>query len=72
MSAPPARAPKAPSAIRPATALAATQINSPLVGAMATVARGKAAPAAKVAADVNAAWTGRAVVKLEMPNSSRA
>ena len=33
---------------------------------------GKTAPTAKVAAEVRAAWTGRAVVWSEMPSSSRA
>ena len=34
--------------------------------------RGNAAPMAKVPAEANAAWTGRAVDMSEMPSSSRA
>jgi hypothetical protein len=44
-----------PRTARPTTALAETQIRRPSVGAIATAARGRTAPAAKVAADVRAA-----------------
>jgi hypothetical protein len=43
-----------------------------LAGETSTINRGMAAPTANVAAEVSAAWTGRAVVISEIPSSSRA
>ena len=39
---------------------------------MKTIANGSDAPTEKVAADVSAAWTGRAALISESPSSSRA
>ena len=41
-------------------------------GATTTMSKGMAAPAENDAAEVNAAWMGRAVVISEIPSSSRA
>jgi hypothetical protein len=45
---------------------------SALAGDTTTMSKGMAAPTENVAADVNAACTGRAVVISEIPSSSRA
>ena len=43
-----------------------------MAGTAATASSGSAAPTAKLAADVIAAWIGRALSVSEMPSSSRA
>ena len=72
IGAPPARAPTPPSRARNSREAIDTVRTSRLSGTMAASASGRAAPTAKVAAEVRAAWIGRAVVKSEMPSSSRA
>lgn len=51
---------------------AETRYTTRFAGETAATSSGKAAPDEKVAADVSAAWIGRAVVNSEMPSSSRA
>jgi hypothetical protein len=70
--APPALAPMAPSSARNASDAKETVVTSIDAGDTMTMGSGIAAPAAKVAADVKAAWIGRAVVISEIPSSSRA
>ena len=60
MPAPPMRAPSAPRTPRQISDIAKTAGASTACGARIAVSSGTAAPAAKVAADVSAAWIGRA------------
>ena len=69
--APPRRAPTAPSAARKTNEARKTAGINALCGKMKTTSKGSAAPAAKVAAEVSAACTGRAVLISEIPSSSR-
>ena len=50
----------------------ATTGTSRPAGDTSTISSGMAAPTVKVAAEVSAAWIGRAVVASEIPSSSRA
>src|SRR5205814_6796962 len=68
--APPARAARAPSNPRNAREELATMGTSLAGGVRTTITSGKDAPIAKVAADVSAACTGRAVKAAETPSSS--
>ena len=71
-SAPRAFAPTAPNSARNRSDASETATTRKGAGVMNTISKGSAAPIANVAAEVNAAWTGRAVVISEMPSSSRA
>src|SRR5512143_2639445 len=66
--APPARAAREPNRVRNRSELPATIQRSAESGTSRTIKRGMAAPTAKVAADANAAWIGRAVIVSEMPS----
>ena len=68
--APPALAPIAPKSERKTSEATDTIGTKMLAGETSTINRGMAAPTANVAADVSAAWTGRAVVICEIPSSS--
>ena len=70
--APPALAPIAPRRARNPKDAADTMGTSAFAGDTTTMIKGMAAPTANVAAEVNAACTGRAVVISEIPSSSRA
>src|ERR1700722_17625627 len=70
--APPAPAANAPKRARNTSDVPGTTIIKPDVGAMAVTKRGAAAPTAKLLAEANAAWIGRAWSVSEMPSSSRA
>ena len=72
MPAPPARAAVAPSTARNNNDVTETVPTSTGAGDSAATASGSAAPAAKLAAEANAACTGRALIVAEMPSSSRA
>ena len=70
--APPAWAPNPPKSARNTIDVAMTTGISAARGVSSTVINGIAAPTANVPADANAACTGLAVVRSEIPNSSRA
>ena len=70
--APPARPAREPNSARNKSELPETVHMSADTGAKRTIRRGRAAPTAKVPAEANAAWTGRAVRVSDMPSSSRA
>jgi cytochrome b561 len=70
--APPALAPTAPRSARKPKDVADTIGTIAPMGDTTTISKGNAAPTENVKADVNAAWTGRAVVISEIPSSSRA
>ena len=70
--APPARAPIAPRTARKAKDAADTMGTSALAGDTTTMSNGMTAPTENDAAEVSAAYTGRAVVISEIPSSSRA
>ena len=69
---PPARAAVAPSTARNNSDVSDTATIRARAGDSAATASGNAASAAKLAADVSAAYTGRALIVEEMPSSSRA
>ena len=66
--APPIWAPIAPRNARKINEAAETAGISQAAGDRAAVDSGRAAPTAKVAAEVNAAWIGRAAVISDMPS----
>ena len=70
--APPTFAPTPPKRARNTREAALTPALSSWAGIRRTISKGRAAPTANVAAEVNAAWIGRAVVISDMPSSSRA
>src|SRR5450631_3007337 len=70
--APPARAASPPRMARNTSEVPETRGIRPAAGAMAVTRRGMAAPMAKLPADANAAWIGRARRVSEIPSSSRA
>ncbi len=70
--APPTRAAKEPNIARKKSELPEIAQTSANRGTMRTSRSGRAAPAAKVPAEANAAWTGRALRVSDIPNSSRA
>src|ERR1700674_2320133 len=70
--APPVLAPIAPRRARKPNDAADTRGTSAPGGDTTTMSKGRPAPTENDAADVSAAWTGRAAVVSEIPNSSRA
>src|SRR6478736_6459568 len=71
MLAPPAFAPIAPKTARKANDAADTTGTNALPGDITTISNGIVAPTENIAADVSAAWIGRAAVTSEIPSSSR-
>src|SRR6185503_7379914 len=71
IGAPPVRAARAPSATRNTIDVVPTAGTTCGGGTASEARRGNAAPAAKLAADVRAAWTGLALTVSDIPSSSR-